>query len=402
MLVSFVKLEPAGHLAIVFLLVVSITLSATPSLIGAVSASQHDSSIVGQSIQTTCGNNIKAATIAIEDGLNRPGAIMLAQNSADLKEKTLGYNSAFQSIYNSFAWDSACQVTWKNVNVVFVISNRNGYAGTFVVTENTGLSKVVSVTRQFNPQPFNYQSTSPNWEAYEFWGAHHTVNWDTPKPVYEAQGDWNVPTTTAPWSTACWWPDHCDVAPWVGLTASKGGYQPSCSSNGCIVQTGTDSYTQCSAFNCYQVNYAWYESLPQLPVTCTNISVNAGDSISGDVYSKGKIGGDANSYTASITDNTSGAGCSLIVERADMGTSWYGQFIVEKHSTTLPSFSTVTFINSHVYYDGSSKGIHNPYNIETGWYTLYTMTNKGITNAAASAVSFSDSFTATWVTSNGT
>ncbi len=116
--------------------------------------------------------------------------------------------------------------------------------------------QLVSSVRKGCHVPLNEMADSPNWSGY--FGATNLVNPSTGS-VTAVSGYWVVPTLHATKSDA-----FCAI--WVGM---DGVY------NSTVEQLGTDQNWQDGA----QVNSAWFEMYPAVPVTLQGFPVNNGDLI---------------------------------------------------------------------------------------------------------------------------
>lgn len=319
---------------------------------------------------------------------NTKEAVSLADSTNQFQSYSASYHLTFNSIFNTWSFDSQGAVTWKTVNVVYSFSNSTGSSTNLVFTEKPDLSAVVSVTLQEAPPT---AGTSTNWSGYTFSG-----NSGATTPVYEAYATWTEPSVSEPQSYFCYF-KHCDLFIWPGLTATTGG------SSG-IVQGGTDSGLYCTA-GCSYYYYGWYEYYPASSVTCSNFPVSPGDSVGADIVNSGEYGGSTSSYAIYVYDFTAANTCSSSNSNYNsFATPYYGQFIAERPSfggtlARLPKFGSVT-ISGDVYYGSSLTGIYTPYN--NGWYIKTTMVNSGYTNINLGSVSSSSAFTETWSTSSGT
>lgn len=339
----------------------------------------------GANLEKAIASNISAAT----QNFDSRKALSLAMDSSGFKEKTVGLGVQFNSIFDTWTFDSSGTVTWDTVNVVFSGTETNGSAVNVVVTEDPGLLSVVAVTTQHVAL---HATTSTNWSGYTFTG-----NAGGTAPVYEAYSSWTEPAVSEPQAYWCFFA-HCDFAIWPGLTATSLG------STG-IVQAGSNSGLYCTA-GCSYYYYGWYEFYPAALVQCNNFPVSPGDSMAADIINHARTGGSSTLYDIYVYDFTSGRTCSVTNQSfTNFNTPYYGQFIGERLQwsdgsySRLPKFGSVTMSGS-IYYGGALQGIYNPYS--NGWYTQVIMTNGGNTNIQVGSVSSSSAFTQTWLTSAGT
>jgi hypothetical protein len=324
---------------------------------------------------------------SLAGSLNPAQAISLAETTQQYHDYTTNSSVAYSSIFNTWSFDSAANVTWQTVNVVFSLASSSRFYGYLVVTEDPALSGVSQVATQRTNMT---AGTSTTWSGYTFYG-----NSNANTAVYEAYSGWTVPSVSEPWSYACFF-IHCDLAVWPGLTATSGG-------GSAIVQAGTDSGLYCTS-GCSYYYYGWYEFYPSAGVTCSNFPVSPSDSAAADVINHAEWGGSSTVYDIYVYDFTKGNTCSVTNQSfTSFTTPYYGQFIGERpsiggSSAQLPKFGSVTMSGS-AYYSGALRGISSPYS--SGWYSTSVMTNGGNTNINLGSVS-SSAFTQTWSTSSGT
>ena len=81
--------------------------------------------------------------------VNQQKAIDLAQSDFSLRMKILFGGYQFNSIFNTWSFDKDCNLTWKDVNVVFQSGDTN-----IVVSEDPQLTKVINVTEQYHTGHF--------------------------------------------------------------------------------------------------------------------------------------------------------------------------------------------------------------------------------------------------------
>ena len=116
-------------------------------------------------------------------------------------------------------------------------------------------------------------SQSENWSGY--------VLPTTPGSVTEVDGSWTVPTAN------CSLIQNSYSSSWVGIDGQL---------NSRVLQTGTE--TDCERGQ--QTDYGWFENYPSPPVIL-QITVHAGDSISGDLHQVS-----TGNWSFTLTDETSG------------------------------------------------------------------------------------------------
>lgn len=333
----------------------------------------------------TCADKVAPQEDLIESKLDKVKAKALADNNAELKSRVKDFESVFNSIFLTWSYDpETCEnLALDNVNVVYSLSNSTEYVKNVVVTLDSSLTEVVSVSEHVGQK--NIQST--NWAGYEFYGnSGHTVN------VYESKATFRAPTVSEPVAFWCF-NERCAVSVWTGLSAVAGG-----SPSG-LAQGGTHSRVECPV-GCFTTYYGWYEFLPAAEVKC--LDVRAGDSVTATTTNNAKTGGSNTSYTIRVFNNTLGKNCST-TQTYNMPSPTYGQFILERPSfngnpARLPNFTTTTFSSATIFYSGASNSISTPYS--NGWYNKYIMNNGQGDNVSVSAVS-SGSFSITWLKSDG-
>ncbi len=319
-------------------------------------------------------------------------AISQVSGNEELKSKLQGYNSAFNSIFGNWNFDTtSCTAALQNVNIVYSLSRNNVYVKNVVATLDPALTKISSVSEHVGSFNFN-STTSTNWSGYEFVGAS-----PNPPIVYEAKATWTVPSVSEPWSGACFF-THCDLAIWSGLEDTLGA------TNKHLAQAGTDSGVYCTSGCSYFYN-SWYEFLPNASVQCTGKEPSPSDSMRVTITNQAKNGGSQSQYTALIEDLTKSTACGVVnYDYPSMTTPHYAPFINERpivggSTARLPQFSSDT-VTGYMYYSGSEPTIYTPFN--AGLYTKSTMINGGNTNIVISGVNTSGQYTSTWHTSNGT
>jgi hypothetical protein len=333
-------------------------------------------------------------------------AISLAISSPVFQAKIVDAPYQFNSIYEEFSWSPAAatpSVVMNAVNVVYSHRNTDGTGTNVVAVEVAGLTKVVDVTVQneMTMRDFHY---SGNWDGWEF---------STGYGIFEATAHWTVPQAYVPLNSVtganCNYPYGCDFAPWVGLSENAGG---SCaaSTDGCIVQGGTDSGQSCGCCGCGPNNggwyYPWYEFLPANPVACGGAdgkNIHYGDSYSEDVQ---QFPG-STVYRISGNDYTTGYGCSANQNYTyfDNLSNCYYTFqpcanfaqVLAERKNTLPAFTQ---------YTTSQCSINPNYPPSIPCHNIvaneYYMANCGWTNVQHTAPSSSDTWNTWYFGSSGT
>jgi hypothetical protein len=139
--------------------------------------------------------------------------------------------------------------------------------------------------------PRNEFSTS-NWSGYAI--AHY----QTGQNYTSAKGTWVVPTVTFGLTQSATNEEYS--ATWVGI----GGF---CMNALCsrvdrsLIQLGTSQYVSSSGVTSY---FAWYEMLPQAPVTITTLAISPGDNITASVQCVSPCSGKKQNWQLSIKNNT--------------------------------------------------------------------------------------------------
>jgi hypothetical protein len=321
-------------------------------------------------------------------------AISLATGQSEFQAKIKGYKSTFNSIFNEWSFDVNCNLTWKDVGIVYTITNATGFAKNVVVIENPSLTKVMNVTVQETGRMIS----STNWDGYEFYKSlpPSAVN------VWEAKASWTQTTVNQPAAGYCVAPTPCAISTWPGLSDLQGG--GNCSTTCDLAQAGTTGQITCIHSGCNTINYfAWYEFLPANYVTCSSFTLNKGDSVSSDIVNHAKSGGSNTLYDITVADSTSGSMCTVSSHTYSIPSPLYATFINERPiiggvTQSLPKFTSITMTGS-MYYSGALNSISVPYN--AGTYNQYNMVNGGNNNISLGGAS-TGSFTATWSTSAGT
>jgi hypothetical protein len=320
----------------------------------------------------------------------------LATSHNDFKKMIQGHTPKFESMFTMHSIDTTkCSATLDSLGVAFSLSDTtNSVKHVIVVQENKEITNVMNVTEQ---EPRNNPNQSPaTWSAYEMYGS--STPWTV--PVYEAYASWHVPSVSSPWSNACLF-THCDVSVWPGLVNNPGGGP---SGSAYIAQAGTDSGVYCTA-GCSTFYSAWYEFYPNSLVTLP-LTVNPSDSITTDVYSQGKTGGNPNLYNISVMDLTTGKASGVTnFNFSQMGTPYFADYVNERPSfggtpARLPQFTSDS-ITGYMYSGGAFQSIWNPYS--HGWDNQYIMNNgQGNNISLGSVIGLNGPFTETWLTSAGT
>lgn len=352
---------------------------------GTASAEQTQSQLTGCAQQISQAANIEAQSF------QQGSAVLLAEGSWQFSSVTVTYKASFDSVFDSWSFDSSCHVALTAVNIVFQLRNATENAGYVIVRENPEANQVVGVSIQVSS---GTATTNTYWSGYEMAG-----NADDTTYVYESIADWSIPSVSQPYSGACTGGLICSVLVWPGLVRTTGGGTG-------VAQAGTESNLTCGSVSCIAGYNMWYEFYPQegMRIICNSHS-GSGDSIEAYVLNQGITGGNTSLWNLEITDSTIDQSCT-VTGHADsgIGTPRLAEFLLERPSeglsfATLPKFTTVA-VSGSMYYGGSAKGIYTPYS--NGWYTQYVMKNSGYTNINTTAVGSSNSFSETYNTGQGT
>ncbi len=340
--------------------------------------------------------------------LDSQRAISLATSSPVFRAKTAGTPYQFNSIYEEFSWNPEAatpNVVMNTVNVVYSYRNTDGIGTNVVAVEDTGLTKVVYVTVQ-SGMTMRDLHNSGNWDGWEF---------STGYGIFEATASWTVPQAYVPLNSVTGancdaiWGHQCDFAPWVGLTENAGG-ACAASTDGCIVQGGTDSGQSCGCCGCGPNNggwyYPWYEFLPANPVACggsNGNNIHYGDAYSEDVQQFPS----STVYRISGNDYTTGYGCT--------GQQNYTYFDNVRNCYYSPqpcaNFAQVLGERVHILpaftqYTTSQCSTNLNYPPSTPCHNIivneYNMTNCGWPNVQHTAPSSSDTWNTWYYGSSGT
>lgn len=320
-------------------------------------------------------------------------AISLSNNNTEFKSKIEGYNSTFDSKFDIWSLNkTSCTITWNTTNLVYDLGNGTNTVKRIIVTEDPTLTQILNVTEQHLTGRFSTAVPSSNWSGYEFSG---DGNIPPKTQMSDSYSTFIVPSISIPLypSNACsggggW----CVLATWVGLEDKEGTY-PGVK----LAQSGTVGNITCTSSSCIQYS-TFYEFLPAPPVYCTGLNqVNAGDSITADVYNDTITGG-TNTHQIDIftIDNTnlSANVCTISKNSYFTTTPVYSSFITEGPTwATLPQFNSVQMTQNTVYYGNAYRSISQPYS--NGWfneYNFYNTTDTSITNHDP----MGQNFTETW------
>lgn len=328
--------------------------------------------VISGTNQAGCTPSVNQQTQTELKSINAQQAKSLATQNSDFQSRINGYGSTFDSIFVEGAFDPSCTVVWKDINVVYDLTDSKGqYVKHIITREDPLASTVLGVSEQVGAHFADFAPQSI-WSGYQFW---YYSNPTTLYPVWETTSSWLVPTVYYPTNSthnpACnssnepW----CDAAVWNGLQDSLG------SSGNKIVQGGSDSNMTCtSSTNCTKYYYMWYEFLinaNSTAVHCPNITVNAGDNITSDIIDSTKNSTATSSqYVVSIQDTTTNPGvvCGAQNYNFTMNYPKYADYVIERNeynnlTSTLANFSSTT-MSGTMYYNNSYNSIQAPVNAQ--------------------------------------
>jgi len=132
------------------------------------------------------------------------------------------------------------------------------------------------------------------------WSGYAIGHYQTGQNYTSAQGSWVVPTVTFGATQSSTSEQYS--ATWVGI----GGFcmNALCTrSDRTLIQLGTSQYVSSSGATSY---FAWYEMLPQAPVTITAITVSPGDQISASLQCVSACSAKKQGWQLSMTNTTTG------------------------------------------------------------------------------------------------
>src|SRR4030042_2266403 len=169
-----------------------------------------------------------------------------------------------------------------------------------------------------SPQP-TQTLTSSDWAGYS-----RSTSLKNPQPtVTSVTGSWTVPSVTPPQGYAY-------SAAWIGV---GGQFDQT------LIQTGT----QHDSLNGDQSYSAWYELLPDLPITITTMQIKPGDIIKATITQTDSI---TNTWSINISDQTTGQSyrTSVVYESTMLSAEW----VVERPTIgnrvgALANFGSVKF-----------------------------------------------------------
>lgn len=107
---------------------------------------ENKTSIVGISMNSCNPDIINEKMREKSYSVNEQKAISLAQAQPEVISKTIFFGYHYDSIANSWSWDSNCDPTLTSVNVVFQSNNHD--LGPLVVTEDPTLEKIIKIEVQ--------------------------------------------------------------------------------------------------------------------------------------------------------------------------------------------------------------------------------------------------------------
>jgi hypothetical protein len=333
-------------------------------------------------VNMTCISQVENQTDQINAELNTTKATSLATSSELFQSKLHGYNSTFNSVFDTWSYDKNCNISMKTINVVYSLYNSTGnFIKNVVVSEDPQISQVVNITEQKLP----FFTPSSAWSGYETYGSSIQQT----DHVYKTEAYWNVPSVSHPFFGGCI--SECDLGVWTGMSPSPGGH--AINGSGALVQTGTSSCTT-DFLGCSNGPFwAWYEFYPRPPVDCME-NVNANDPMYGDVINEAiNNGGDPTKWDIHNIDySDSPSICTPAVTgyKFNAGSApYYAQYIDEYLGSNIPLFGSNTMTG---YMFDSANGLQSisvPYN--KGFYDDYTLNdqnNQNINFGGASSGSF--------------
>ncbi|MGB6463921.1 MAG: hypothetical protein WBF38_06840 [Nitrosotalea sp.] len=308
-------------------------------------------------------------------------ATSLANANTEFKSRIMGYNSAFESNFNTWNLNkTSCTVTWKTNNLVYDLRNATSIVKKIVVTEDPATTTVLNVTEQDQIAYSSNAIPNSNWSGYEFAGdgsSSHTTK------MYDSYSTFTVPSVFQPPypSNACSNPT-CNIVIWVGLEDKAGA------ADQILAQSGAQGIVSCNP-TCVSSYNIWWEFLPNSLTICSpGITVHASDSITANEYMDTIVGGtDSRVVDTYIVDNTNpSAVCSFSHQYFNSTSPLYSSFIAEdlclniscSSQYTLPNFTSVQMNQNTVYYGNSYRYISQPYS--NGWFNEYNYFNSADTS----------------------
>jgi hypothetical protein len=292
--------------------------------------------------------------------------------------------------------------------VGYQLYNGTRYVKNIVVTLDPALTHVMKVDDYVAPT-FVTATSNGIWSGYEFEGS--SLPPVTSSFIGTAGGNtYRLPSVTKPTFT-----NHvcrtdlgtfqpCDTSIWTGLEDTIGA------TNGHLVQAGTDGEITCSGSDssCTTSYFLWYDFYPNAGFTCSNALMAPNDVITLNVTNDAKaLGGLNTNYDLSLQDTTHSFGCTVTRQSyTSMTTPTYAPFILERaqetsnmkgYPATLAVFGNPTpTIPGKIFYSNFYNGLSSA-TIAAKW----TMSNQNNNNTRLGSIS-SDSFSETWLASDGT
>lgn len=340
------------------------------------------------SVNSNCFDQI-ADEMSLRGSLidNEKAKTLAAQND-DYTSRIEGYEARFSSVYNIWKFDTlVCHVTdLQSVNVVYNLYDSEGnYVKNVVVTEDPLVTKVTDISEHIGAQYAEHTQSLPNWAGYELtansfvWRTPPTCNsMSDPDCVWEARATWTQPSVSKPTDVTnpCrtdLGKQPCDLAIWVGLEDSFGGYYTTHA-----VQTGSDGKIVCtSSTNCTTSYFFWYQfDYTGHATNCSGFTFNPGNNVSARVTNKAKSGGSNTQYDVSIINLYNGVGCGVSGQSyPDMPWPNIATYINERAKYNPPNYATLAKFSTgssssdtmtgYLWYNGSEKGVSTP--IGNGW-----------------------------------
>lgn len=107
---------------------------------------ENKTSIVGMSMNSCNPDTINEKMREKSYSVNEQKAISLAQAQPEVISKTIFFGYHYDSIANTWSWDSNCDPILTSVNVAFQSNNHD--LGPLVVTEDPTLEKIINIEVQ--------------------------------------------------------------------------------------------------------------------------------------------------------------------------------------------------------------------------------------------------------------
>lgn len=196
--------------------------------------------------------------------------------------------------------------------------------GNFSLPGINGPRTPVPVATVANTNPAKSSRASRNWSGYEI----------VRQGVTSITGTWQVPGVNGP--------TNADASTWVGIGGDR---SPS------LIQAGTDQLVQ----NGQAFYSAWYELLPDPPVTIKELTILPGDTVAVTLAQTG-----TQQWTLTFTDKDAHMTVTkpLTYLSCNCSAEWVEEApSVNGHETTLANFSSVTFTGCAVIISGRTVNL---------------------------------------------